>query len=243
MVEEQAVAGPTDGEKSSRWEDYIDVFMSPAELFRRRAADKVSVPLFTLFVIGIVLYFAMLPANQMIMRTAMAANPQGAEFMERWGGIFSVVGAVTVPIIYSIMIFFGAAVLWLVGRFASVRIDYNRAALITTYAAYVAALGGTLALVAVILHGADGLDPVRHISLGPLRFLGSADMDPLQVALLRRFEIFTLWQTAIWAIGIREIYRTTTGKAALIAVVAWIIAGLPGIISAALGFGQQPGVE
>jgi hypothetical protein len=238
MIEEQAVAGPTDEKPASRWEDYIDVFIAPVELFRRRAHDKVSTPLLTLMGLGIVLYFILLPANQMIMRAGIPDDPNAAQFMERFGGIFSIVGAVMVPIMYGIMIAVAAALLWLVGRFASIRIDYNRAALIATYAGFIFLLASTVGLVAVVIHGEAGLDIVRDLSFGPLRFIGSEEMNASLTALLRRFELFTLWQAALWAIGIREIYKVSTMHAAVVAGFAWLLGAIPGVIMGALGIGQ-----
>ena len=238
MIEEQAVAGPTDEKPASRWEDYIDVFISPAELFRRRAHDKVSTPLLTLMGIGVVLYFVLLPANQMIMRASIPDDPNAAQFMERLGGVFTIIGAVMVPVVYGLMVAVSAGLLWLVGRFASIRIDYNRAALIATYSAFIFLLASTLALVAVVIHGEAGLDIVRDVSFGPLRFVGSEEMNASLSALLRRFELFTLWQAALWAIGIREIYKVSTMHAGVVAGFAWLLGAIPGVIMGALGIGQ-----
>jgi hypothetical protein len=72
-------------EKASRWEDYVDVFLSPVDLFRRRAADRVAPPLITLLILAVLVYLAMMPANAMMMRAAMMDNPEVADAMGQFG--------------------------------------------------------------------------------------------------------------------------------------------------------------
>jgi hypothetical protein len=229
-----------DQETASRWEDYIDVYISPAELFRRRAADGLRHPLVTLLLLATVFYFVLLPANSMIMRASMAENPEAAAAMESWTRLIQVIGGITVPITYLVIIGFAAAVLWLVGRVAELRTDYSRTMLITTYAAFVLLLGQVAGSLAVMLHGEAGLDIARHMSFGPARFLAGDDTSRVSLALMRRFELFTLWQAALWAIGIAVIYRTSRVKAAVVAAVAWLLIGIPSVLMALLNIGQGP---
>jgi hypothetical protein len=180
MADEQVVtAEETAAGRTSRWEDYIDIFFSPAELYRRRAQDRVGPPLVTLLLLGVFFYFVMLPANRIIMQ-------------------------------------------------------------ITTYAAFVYLLSQVAGGVAVLLHG-EGLDLIRHTSFGPLRFVGHPEMDPVMSAVLRRFDLFTLWQTVLWGVGIAVIYRVSRMQAAAMAGITWMLLALPAIVMAASGFGQPPG--
>jgi hypothetical protein len=221
----------------SRWEDYIDVFFSPAELFARRARDRVTPPLLTLLGLAVVFYLVMMPANSMIMRVSMLENPEAAEAMGSIGTVLQLIGAVFVPITYVIIIAFTAALLWLAGRFAEIRIDFSRAMLIATYAAFVYLLAQLAGGVAVLIHGEAGLDVIRDTSFGVLRFVGDADMNKALMGLLRRLDIFAIWQAILWAIGIRTIYRVSTARAGLVAAVTWLVFAIPGMIAAALGFG------
>lgn len=225
-------------EKTSRWEDYIDVFMSPVELFRRRAADRVAPPLITLMLLAMVFYYVMLPANSTIMRAALAENPEAAAAMDQWVNLFQIIGGITVPITYLVMIGFAAFVLWLVGRFAELRTDFSRTMLIATYAGFVLLLAQIAGSVAVLLHGEAGLDVMRHMSFGPMRFVGS-EASPLVAALLRRLELFTLWQVVLWGIGIAVIYNTTRARAATVAIVSWLLITIPSALMAMLNLGQN----
>lgn len=229
---------PEQPEAASRWEDYIDVFLSPAELFRRRAADRVAPPLLTLLGLALLFYFILLPANRMVMQASIADNPDALAAMERFGMLFQVIGSVFVPITYVVMIVVAAALLWLLGRFADVRIDFSRAMLIATYGGFIYLLAQIAGSVAVMLHGEAGLDLVRHISFGPLRFVGSSEMDPVVTALLRRFELFTLWQVAVWGIGVAVIYNVSRARGLAVAVGTWVLMTVPAVLMAVLGIGQ-----
>jgi hypothetical protein len=242
MMTDDSVTEGTPPEKTSRWEDYIDIFFSPAELFRRRASDRIAPPLLTLLGLAIVFYLIMLPAAGIIMRASLAANPQAAAVMNgRMGTIFMLMGSIMVPITYSIMLACTAFLLWLIGRIADTRTVFGRTMLIATYAGFVMLLSQVAGNVMILIHGEAGLDIVRDVSFGALRFVGSKDMDQMTMALLRRFELFAIWQAVLWAIGLREIYKISTGRAAFIAAITWALFALPAVIMAALGLGAPGG--
>jgi hypothetical protein len=233
-----AEAGQPSAEPASRWEDYVDVFFSPAELYRRRAHDRLAPPLLTLLLLGVIFYFVLLPANSIAMRASMPDNPDAAVMMERFGTLFQVIGSIFVPITYLIVIGAAAALLWLIGRFADIRTDFSRTMLIATYAGFVYLLAQVAGGVAIMIHGEAGLDIFRHTSFGPLRFIGGAELDPVAAALLRRFELFTLWQTVLWAIGIAVIYNVSRARGLAVAFAAWLLLALPAVVMALLGIGQ-----
>jgi hypothetical protein len=226
-------------EQASRWEDYVDVFFSPVDLFRRRAADRVAPPLITLLILAVLVYLAMMPANAMMMRAAMMDNPEVADAMGQLGVVFQVVGAVIVPITYTVMIAIAAFLLFLVGRFVELRTEFSRTMLIATYAGFIYLISQIAIGTAILLHGEAGLDVARHTSFGPLRFLDATDMNGVVKALLQRLDIFAIWQTVLWGIGIAVIYKASRAQAAITAATAWILFAIPGIIGAALGIGAR----
>lgn len=220
---------------ASRWEDYIDVFFSPTELFRRRAHDAVAPPLLTLLGLSVVFYLVLLPANLMVMRVSVADNPQAAEMMAgRVGTIMAAVGAIGQPLMYLLILSFTAGLLWIVGRFADVRIEFSRALLITTYGGFIFLLAQIAAGVLIMVLGEGNVDIVRSMSFGPLRFIGDEDMNKLALALLGRIDVFAIWQAVIWGIGLRVVYNLSTQRAALIAAVVWLLTTVPNLIGFAL---------
>jgi hypothetical protein len=219
---------------TSRWEDYVDVFFSPAELFQRRAEDRVKVPLLTLMALGFLFYFVMLPANRMIMLASIPDDPQAAEAVARMGTVFQIIGGIAVPFTYLAVAAIAALLLWLGARLVDLKPAYSRTMLIATYAAFVYLLAQIAGGVSVMLHGEAGLDVIRHTSFGPLRFVGHEDMNPVMTALLRRMDIFNIWQAVLWGIGIAVICRATRAQATITAAAAWLLFAIPGIIGATL---------
>ncbi|CAN5637354.1 hypothetical protein BH23GEM9_BH23GEM9_06280 [soil metagenome] len=120
-------------EATSRWEDYIDIFFSPVELYRRRANDRIGPPLITLLLLAVVFYFILLPANSIIMRASLADNPEVANMMGSLGTIFQVIGGIFVPVTYLVVLGSAALLIWLIGRVLEIRSDFSRSMLITTY--------------------------------------------------------------------------------------------------------------
>lgn len=216
---------------ASRWEDYIDVFFSPVELFERRRADRVAPPFWTLLGLGLLFYFLLLPATQIMIRAGASTDEQAAA-IERMGTVMALIGSIGVPIMYAVMTVGAAFLLWLGGRVADIRTDFNRTMLIATYAGFILLLSQVLASVVVIVMGAETFDPARSMSFGPLRFLGSREMNPFVTAMLGRFELFAIWQAIVWAIGLRVIYRTSYARAGIVAGAAWFLFFVPTLLGA-----------
>lgn len=227
----------TPAEPASRWEDYIDVFFSPTELFRRRAHDKIAPPLLTLIGLGIAFYLIMLPANRIMVRASIPPEAQ-AGMSEGMVNMMAYGGAVGVPIMFSLMVLIAGALLWLVGRIMDIRTDFSRTILIATYAAFVLLVSQVLSGILVLVSGPENFDVVRSMSFGPLRFIGSMEMNGVLRAVLGLFDIFVIWQAVLWAIGLSVLYRASMAKAALTAGVVWLLFAVPGTVMALLGIGS-----
>ncbi|NJD10316.1 MAG: hypothetical protein FIB01_07675 [Gemmatimonadetes bacterium] len=232
--------------KASRWEDYVDVFFSPVELFARRANDSVKPAFWTLVVLGAIAYYAFLPINQMVMRAAMVAAAQArgtdAAAVEAAAGgivrIMSYAGGIMVALSFAFTIAAAALLLVLIGRMIEVKGSFRQAFLIATFAAFVALLAQVAASVNAMIVG-EGLNPLRDLSFGPLRFLDYEALPKALPPLLRRFEIFAIWQAVLWGIGTHVVLKATKAQAAIAAIGTSLLFALPGVISAAFGFGQQ----
>ena len=218
--------------QADRWEDYIDVFISPAELFRRRARGSLTHPMVTIALLSMVIYFVMLPLNS-AMFEANTQSPDAQEFMEQWGGLFRLAGGLLVPVTVLLGIAFASAMLWIGTRLASIEVDFRDTLLIATYAAFIYLLQSVAAGLSVMLADPP-LDQVRDLSFGVLRFTGGEGMNPLVIALLGRIDLFVLWQALVWVIGLRVLGRTSTGRAVAAAAVAWLLTGIPRALLALL---------
>jgi hypothetical protein len=232
--------------KASRWEDYVDVFFSPAELYARRANDSVKPAFWTLLILSALAYYAFLPVNQMVMRATMVAQAQArgadaAEIEAATGGmvrIMSYGGGIMVAITFAIVIAITALLLWGIGRMVEVKGTYRQAFLIATYAGFVYLLAQLAGSVAGMIAG-EGLNPMRDMSFGLMRFFDSEALPGAVPALLRRTEIFAIWQAVLWVIGMRVVMKATTAQAAIASIATWLLFAVPGVITGALGLGQQ----
>lgn len=219
-------------EPTARWEDYIDIFMSPAAVFRRRADDDVRPPLITLLVLGALLYLVLIPANRLVFAAATGSDPQAAAFMEQWGTLMQVLGVVAVPITMLVTVLFAALLLWGVATLLGITLPFRRALLVATYAAFVLLVGQVTAAVLALLHGGGPLDLSRDLSLGAARFYPAGEIPRTTLALLGRVELFALWQAVLWGIGVRWVGRTTAGRAAAVAAIVWALVALPSLLFA-----------
>lgn len=233
--------------KASRWEDYIDVFFSPAELYARRANASIGPAFWTLLLLSVIVYYAFLPANEVVVRAGMAAARE--QVAERGGdpasldgmvNIMKYAGGLITAATYVISIALAAAFLWIVAKLVEVKATYRQAFLVATYAGFIYLLAQIAGSVMAMIIG-EGLNPIRDLSFGLQRFFDPEALPKVVPALLRRTEIFFIWQAVVWAVGVRVVMGATKAQAAITAAGAWLLFALPGVISAALGFGQQAG--
>src|SRR5262245_13468117 len=138
MAPETSVQAAESAPKAaSRWEDFVDIFLSPGELFRRRANDSWSVPIIVICALSVVLYFAFGPVYQAIQEAALANNPnippERLEAVRNAGPIMRVVGAIFIPITIAVISLVSGLFLWLTGLATGIEMRFKRALMITAY--------------------------------------------------------------------------------------------------------------
>jgi len=229
---EVPVAAP---EKSARWEDFVDVYLSPAELFARRRDESWTVPFLLFCAVSIVLYYAFLPIGGLVWEAAMVENAppnadadqirQSAQFMKYLGGVF-------VPIGYGFMIAVMALGLKLASAVLEPGARWRQAFTIATYAAYVGLIQQVLTTVSVYVKSRSGPVSMADTSFGLMRFM--PDADPVVKAMIGRLDLFALWSLALCAIGLVVIVGMPRGKAIAAAAIAWLLVALPGVVGGLL---------
>jgi hypothetical protein len=231
-------AQPAPGKPAGMAEDFLDVFVSPAELFRRRSDAKFGLALVVLIVATALLYFATKGAMQPLYEAEFTRNmpnanltPEQAEAGKRMAGIF---GAVGVIVITPIAVFILGLVVMLVGRAMGARISYAQGATIATFSAFPRLLGFIAGGVQALLMDESSLTAMSKVSLGVARFFDPASTGAVTMALGMRVEVFTLWATVLIAIGLREMGKITGGQAAGAAIVVWLLGAIPTVLPALL---------
>jgi len=219
----------------SRLDDYLDVFVSPGRLFERRSDGKFGHAMLVFIIAAAVLYFATRTAMQPIMEAeferGMAANPNltpeqmeaGRRFAGIGAAIFILVGT---PILMLVL----GGIIWIAAKLVGKSVSYPQGATIATFAMFPRLVDSVVSAVQALLMDEASLNSRYTVSLGLGRFL---DPDSgMLLALVGRLDVFTLWVTALIAIGIKVMTKATTGQVVAAAVFVWIVGALPALLQA-----------
>lgn len=235
-------ATPAPAKPASRWEDFIDIFYAPSSVYERRANSGFGIPMLVVAVLVGVIALANSGVMQPIMdaefarNTAamMKKNPQLTPEMLQKGRAFGetmakIGGFIMMPI----FIFLTGLVLWIVGKFFDAKQTLVAAIMVASYAYVPRILESVLAGVQGLVMDPASLDGRYRLSIGLGRFLDPNTTSPLVLALLGRVDVFTIWVTVLLAIGLAVTGKIPRSKAAMAAVVVWIIGALPAVLGAA----------
>ncbi|HET7585720.1 MAG TPA: YIP1 family protein [Gemmatimonadaceae bacterium] len=226
----------------SRWEDLVDIFVSPAELFERRKNSSPWFPLIVAAVVSFALFLATRPLLQPIydvMGDKMMAAAQQAgrqvtpEQMERGRTIGTWIAAASQLVVIPITIAITGFVLWIVGKLVDARESLGAAIMVCAFAFF----PRLLSWVALGIEGV--LMDISHatlISIGfsAARFAGTGT-SPVVLALLSRVDLFIIWTTILLAIGLSITGRISRGRAAIAAIVVWLLGAIPPMFTALSG--------
>ena len=218
-------------EKASIWEDFLDIYVKPADVFRRRVDGRFGIPLLVLTALFILIVLAtkqwMDPLIEAEMVRGMAGNTELTDEqrsqMISMGSKFAIV---SVAFFIPIAVILTGTFVWITSKFLDVPLSWKQGATIATYANFPRVIEG-------IVNGAQAamMDPSSLVgrsvlSIGPARFFDVTDSNQIMLAVLGRFDVFTLWCTILLGVGIYVIGRTTRAKAAIIAGIMWVLGTL-----------------
>jgi ABC-type multidrug transport system fused ATPase/permease subunit len=219
----------------SFWEDLVDIFFQPAEVFRRREKASFWPPTLVVAVLLSVFTYVNMNVLQPIMDAEFARqsaimlkkNPQVTQEMLDKGRGFAEIGQrygsiIVIPIILCCL----GLVLWGVGKLFGSRQTVSAAILVAAYSYFPRVLEAALA-------GAQGLlmDPAKltsraTVQFNPARFLDPNATSQMTLAILGRVDLFVIWTTVLLSIGVYSTGRVSKTNATLIGVVMWILGAL-----------------
>ena len=238
-------APPPAAAKASVWEDFLDIFYTPSAVFARREQGSVWIPMLVVTVlIGtfFVLNSGMLePMMDAEFRRSMAAAAEGgrpqptAEQLEQMRGFSATMAKIMAFVSMPLVILFVGAMLWLAGKLVSARQTFHAALVVTAYAYMPKVLEVLLVSVQGLLLDPGTLDGRYRLTFGVGRFLDPDTTAPVLLALLGRVDVFTLWVTALLAIGLAVTGRISRGQAAIAAAIVWLVGALPALLPALMG--------
>lgn len=229
------------------WEDFIDIFVAPANVFRRREQANWFVPLVIVTLAIAVISFASRGLLQPVVDATvdqiaeqMRKNPQITEDMidAARGRIawFTTYG----PVIFiPILIVLTGLMTWLVGKVVDARETVSTALVVAAYANAPRILGAVASAIQGFVMSPDQLNGIGSISLGPARFMNPATANPLLFQLALRLDIPTIWVTVLLAIGCYAVGRVTKGQAAVAGVLFWMVGSIQAVFAGLQGIAAR----
>ncbi len=223
--------------KASVAEDFVDIFLSPREVFARRANSGffLVMVIITLLVGG--LFLANRGTMEGIMNAefergmaqAMKANPsmtaEQAEMGRKFAGYTTTIGTfIFLPIA---MLLTGLCA-WLTAKILGAKLRYQAATMIATYSFMPRVIESLGVAVQGLLMDTSGLRGRFQLSLGVGRFL-DPEMNQGLLGLVGRLDVFTIWVTVLLAIGITVVAKLPKDKAVVAGVVMWAFGALPSV--------------
>jgi hypothetical protein len=233
-----ASSPPTAVETASIWEDFIDIFVAPTKVFRRREHGNWFIPL----LVVTLAIAALAIASRGIMQGAMDAefekvaaamrqNPQMTEEMiERSRSWMGAIGTIGTIIVMPILIIIVGFMTWLVGKLFDSRQELQAALVVAAYSELPRVVAALLNMVQGLVLKPEQLSSLAKFSFSPARFIDPATVSPLMFQLLLRVDVFTIWVTVLLAIGLYVTGRVTKQKAAMAGVVFFILGAIPQIL-------------
>lgn len=234
MTESTANAAATPAKSPSFWEDVIDIFYQPAEVFRRREGKSAWPPLlFVAIAIGIIT-FATIGTLSPIMdaeftrRTAkaIAENPKSAEAINSVRGKMETVGMYAIGPIMLITMFGLGVVSWITGKLFGSKQTFQAAIAVAAWAYMPRVIASVLGGVQGLLMDPSSLNSALAVSIGPARFFDPDATNPLLFQMLGRLDLMVIWSTILLAIGLYVTGKVTKERAVIFGFVIWILGSL-----------------
>jgi hypothetical protein len=217
------------------WEDFIDIFYTPASVFARRASSGFGWPMLVVSVLLGLIFLAdrgvIAPAFDADFTRGMAAaakkNPQltpeqmeiGRTFTEKFLPVLVFIGT-------PITIFFVGLMVWLVGKLVDARQSFGASLMVASYA-YIPKILGSIAVgILALVSSPETLNGMSRLTVGVAHFLDPDTASPALVAIAARVDVFTIWVTVLLVIGLSVTGQIPRSRAAVAGVIIWILGGL-----------------
>jgi hypothetical protein len=219
----------------SVWEDFIDIFISPSEVFARRQNGNWFIPMIVVTVIVFAIYLGTRSLTQPAfdadfargMAAAMRQNPQltpdqVAKGKSVYETFFIFAAFFAIPIA---TLFVGLCT-WVVGKLFDATIGFGAALVVAAYAAFPKILQPIAGGLIAFFSDPSTLTSATKITASPAHFFDISTTSPVVLLLLSRFDVFTIWCTILLGIGLAVIGKIPRSKAMLAAVIVWALSSV-----------------
>jgi hypothetical protein len=229
-----ATAAP---KSASLWEDFVDIFYAPSQVYERRRAGKFGLSLLILVLLTLVAFAAVKPALQPAidaqvdksieqMRSRPGITPEQMTSIESKARTMAdVTSYVGPPVAVAFGVLLTGLGLWLVGKLFDSKQSYGQAAMVATYANVPRVVGILLGGVVAYFMSADQMTSMYTVSLSAARF-APPGTSPVVLGLLSRIDPFTIWATILLAIGLRVTGGVSKKAAYTVAAILFVLGSL-----------------
>ena len=234
------LVGEPPPEKTSLWEDFIEIFFAPSAVFARRRDGRFWLALIVYTVLfGILFYASQGPLAAVFdgefRRGMERAAEAGNQMTEEQMAAARAMSERFAPIAVTFSIFVGTLVLglvvWLLAKMFGSAATLAVAMAIAVFSQFPKILQGALNIVQGVVFEPDSL---AAVGFGPARFFDADTTSAALLALLGRFDLFILWPTVLIAIGLMVAARMEKTNAAIVAAIVWVLGAIPTVLPALL---------
>ncbi len=232
---------PTPEPPPAVWEDFIDIFFSPSAVFERRKGWSAWPVLLILTVVLVLLFIGwqrtlgpILDVEmQRGMADAMAQNPNlGPEQIEQMRSMGRIFGPIGLALGFPLGVLITTLVAWGLARIFGAAATFATVFGVVVYSQVVRVLQYLVGLAQGFFLDINSMDSIHDISLSAARFMDQPDASSLLVNFAARIDVFTLWATALIAIGLAVTTKLSRGSAWAVAIIVWLLAAIPAVVGA-----------
>lgn len=223
------------------WEDFIDIFYAPAAVYDRRRGVSPWPVLLVLTLLLTALFVAWQrgvgPLLDVEMQRAaaemIAENPEiTAGQLEQMSAMGRGLGVVGFALAFPMGVLVVALVTWGLTRAFGAAASFTTLLMVVTYAQLVHVPAYGLGLFQSLVLDLRRYDSIQDVSFSLARFLDQPEASLLAVDLAARVDLFTLWATALIAIGVHTVTDLPRARAWTVALLVWLLGSLPSLIGA-----------
>lgn len=223
----------------SFWEDVIEIFIHPADVYRRRADKSVWPPmLFVAITIGVITFatfntvFAPIFEAEFARNSAkmLAKNPNmPADALDKMRDMTMTISKFALPVVMIVTMFVLGVFTWLLSKIVGAKTTFNQGLVIAAWAYFPRVLGSILGGVQGLLMDSSKLTSQFSIGFSPARFMDPDTTNPLMLQIAGRFDLLTIWVTILLAIGVYVTGKVSKGQAAVFGILIFVVGALPAI--------------
>lgn len=217
----------------------MDMLVSPADVFRRRANESPWPPLLVVWVtMALVVLGTYRIAMQPIVDAEFTRNAarmmqqdprltlamvegtrQWSERAVEWERV----------LLTPLIVVLWAGITWLVGRIAGATQSFNAAVVVAAYAFLPRVFGAVLNGAQAVLWGSARITSAAALSIGPARLLNPDTANSYLFQLALHLDVITLWTVALLAVGLFTTGGGTRVRAVWCGAAIWLLMSLPAL--------------